>query len=336
MADSVGMIGTGNFGLAITDLLASNSNVILYARRKEIIEEFQNSKTIKEHKIPESVSVTGDLNELVDKCKLIYFMVPSKFFRKTLVSCASHLKPEHILIHGTKGFDVEMQGDEPGEIHRMSEVILQETSVVRVGSLSGPNLAKEILAGKPAAAVVASRFDEVIALGESSLKSPRFRVYGSHDISGVELAGALKNVVAIASGILSGLDLGENARAFLITRGLAEMTRLGKALGAEPDGFMGLAGVGDLLATCTSAKSRNFTVGMKLAKGQKLSDILSQTSEVAEGVPTVNISKTLSQRVSVYTPLIDGLYDILFEDKPIPEVIASLMERPFQKDVDFL
>jgi len=222
------------------------------------------------------------------------------------------------------------------QIMRMSEVIVQESMVRRIGVMSGPNLASEIAVGKPAATVIASQFDEVIQTGKDVLRSDTFRVYGSHDVIGVEIAGALKNILAIAAGILDGLDLGENAKALLITRGLSEMLKIGKIMGSEAHAFIGLAGIGDLVATCSSSKSRNFTVGNRLAKGDTLEDISETMEEVAEGVRTAKIAKTLIKHYGLHLPIIETLDNILYQKKPIAESMAYLMAHHFENDADFV
>ena len=218
----------------------------------------------------------------------------------------------------------------------MSDVILQETIVKRVGCLSGPNLSKELADKQPAATVVASLFDEVIREGQFAIRSKRFQVYGSNDIRGVELGGVLKNTMAIAAGALGGLGYGQNAMSFLISRGLSEIVRLGKALGAEPEAFLGLAGIGDLVATCTSPLSRNYTVGYRLAKGETLETIMATSTEIAEGVKTVNICKKLGDKLDIRLPIIQIVYQALFEEMKVSEGIAFLMEYRWGTDVDFM
>jgi glycerol-3-phosphate dehydrogenase (NAD(P)+) len=251
------------------------------------------------------------------------------------------LNPGHIMIHGTKGFDLDVDINNYYTISRsniktMSEVIREDTSVVRVGCLAGPNLASEISAGKPAATVVASKFDEVIDLGQRYLRSTKFQVYGSNDIFGIELAGVLKNYIAIASGAISGMELGENAKALLITRGMAEMIYVGRALGATPEAFMGMAGIGDLIATCSSPNSRNYSVGMRLAKGEKVSDILGSMAEVAEGVRTIQIVKALSVHYQITAPIVHVMYRVMFENLSLEKGINFLMRYPAYTDAEYL
>jgi len=237
-----------------------------------------------------NIEPTNDLEFLADSCDVIFPIVSSTGFRDLMRNFSPFLHPYHILIHGTKGLDIKNDSGtkkgkfDPGNIMTMSQIITSESVIVRVGCLAGPNLATELAANQPAATVVASHFEEVIQVGKRLLRNDRFRVYGNNDLIGIELAGVLKNIIAIASGTLSGLGLGENARALLISRGLVEMIYLGKALGGNVQAFIGLAGIGDLMATCSSKLSRNYTVGFRLAKGESFDHITATMDEVAEGI----------------------------------------------------
>ena len=218
----------------------------------------------------------------------------------------------------------------------MSEVIQEESAVVKVGCLAGPNLAREIADAHPAATVVASRFDSVISEGQKLLRNDRFQVYGNKDLIGIELTGVLKNIIAIGAGALSGLGYGENARALLVSRGMVEMIHLGRALGANTQAFIGLAGIGDLIATCSSSLSRNFTVGFRLAQGEKFQDIANSMSEVAEGVNTIRIVKHFANHYQFRAPITEKLYQVLFEELTVQEALQYLMKIPLNVDIDFL
>ena len=255
------------------------------------------------------------------------------------------MKPYHVLIHGTKGLDLvgldegELKRNTPvtrANIRTMSEVIIQETSVIRIGCLSGPNLANEILEGQPTATLVASRFDEVIELGKAALNSKQFHVFGSYEILGAELAGAFKNIIAIGAGILGGKGMGHNIQAMLLTRGLTEMIAFGKQLGASNQAFLGTAGIGDLIATASSTNSRNYTFGMRLAKGESREDILNTMSEVAEGVRTLRLAHLLTRTYRLHVPISEMLYRVVFENFDIDRAIEYLMEYPYDVDVDFV
>jgi len=339
----VGVIGSGSFGTAISNLLAENKRVLLYTRREEVKEAIEKKGLHKGHKMHPNIEVTMDLDRIGKECTLIFPVVDSANFRKMMQTLSPFLKPRHILIHGTKGLNFKA-GYTPNhqlhlsrtEIRTMTEVILEESVVLRVGCLSGPNLASEIAQGLPAATVIASRFKEVIKMGMDALKSRRFRVYGSYDVLGVELAGVLKNVLALSSGMLEGRNLGENCRAMLITRGLGEMVKLSKALGSDGTAFLGIAGIGDMIATCSSNKSRNFTVGNRLAKGETLEYIIETMNEVAEGVKTTKMAYSLAQHYHIETPIIRTIYHILYENASIDESLMYLMEHHHEVDADYL
>lgn len=340
----VGVIGAGVFGTVIANLLAENRDVLLYSRRQEVSDNILNKRLNRGQKISERIRPTNSIEELTSSCTLIFPVVSSSSFADMIKSFSPYLRPDHILIHGTKGLDVRLKAGEKltGETYinrkmtrTMSEIILQETEVMRVGCLAGPNLAGEIAQGQPAATVLASRFDEVIREGQKALRSPRFQVFSNHDITGVELAGVLKNVIAIASGALSGLGYGENARALLISRGMVEMVHIGKMMGGEPKAFFGLAGVGDLIATCSSEKSRNFSVGYRLAKGEKIMDILNSMDEVAEGVNTVRVTHAFIQSARKRAPMTETIYKCIFKDMTVKEGVDYLMNLPLGTDIDY-
>jgi glycerol-3-phosphate dehydrogenase (NAD(P)+) len=215
-------------------------------------------------------------------------------------------------------------------------VICEESVVVRVGCLAGPNLAKELALRQPGATVVASHFNEVIQIGKKLLRNDRFQVYENHDLVGVELAGVIKNIIAIASGALSGMGYGENAKGLLISRGAVEMVHLGKALGGSTSAFLGVAGIGDLVTTCNSPMSRNFTVGYRLAKGETLSEILDDMEEVAEGVNTIRIVKKCADYYKVRAMITETLYKVLFQNLTVQEAVQYLMRYPLNVDINFL
>jgi glycerol-3-phosphate dehydrogenase (NAD(P)+) len=255
------------------------------------------------------------------------------------------LRPYHILIHGTKGLDLNLPQDKTIDteeilsrdvVRTMSEVIKEESVVVRVGCLAGPNLAKELSQRQPGATVVASPFNEVIQIGKKLLRNDRFNVYENPDLVGIELAGVIKNIIAIASGALSGLGYGENAKGLLVSRGAVEMVYLGRALGGNTKAFLGVAGIGDLVTTCNSPMSRNFTVGYRLAKGEKLNDILHDMEEVAEGVYTVKIVKKCADYYNVKALITQTLYRVLFEDLTVQDALSYLMRYPLNVDIDFI
>ena len=333
----VGVIGAGSFGTVVANLLAANSEVLLYARRPEVVEKINNERRSAGYSIHPNVRATNDLEDTVARCSVIFPIVASSGFRDTMRSLAPYLRPYHIVIHGTKGLNVVDHPSDPltrDQVKTMSEVIREETVAVRIGCLAGPNLAHELGEGQPAATVVASRFDEVIQTGQRLLRNDLFQVYGSDNLIGIELCGILKNIIAIASGALSGLSLGENARALLISRGLLEMIAIGKALGGNPEAFMGLAGVGDLVATCFSTHSRNYTVGYRLAQGEILDEITQDMEEVAEGVNTTRVVKQLADHYQITAPITRMLHRMLFENLPAQRALEGLMKIPLGEGED--
>ena len=341
----VGVIGAGNFGSAVANLLATRRRVLLYARDEAVVQHITDQREHRGQRIHENVLPVNDLQHLADSCDIIFPIVPSAHFRAMMRELSAFLHPYHILIHGTKGFDITLPEGETihsiGTLHRghvktMSEVITEESVVVRVGCLAGPNLSRELAAGQPAATVVASQFNEVIQLGKRLLRNDNFQVYGNNDLVGVELAGVLKNIIAIAAGALSGLGLGENAKGLLVSRGMVEMIYLGRALGGNTKAFLGVAGVGDLVTTCNSSLSRNFTVGYRLAKGETLAEILASTDEIAEGVNTVQIAKKCADYYNVKAPITATLYKVFFEDLTVKQALQYLMRYPLNVDIDFL
>ena len=341
----VGVIGAGSFGTAMAQLLAENRRVLLYVRRPQKAEQLRRERTFRGHTLHERITITEDLERLPKECTLLFPVVPAASFRDLLTSLSPLLRPYHIVLHATKGLDIqlpegkaihELETLEPHNVQTMSELIRSETLVERVGAIAGPNLASELLSGGPAATVVASRFDEVIREGQSALRSRRFRVHGSHDLIGIELAGVLKNTIAIGAGIITGLEFGDNTRALLITHGMAEMANVGKALGADPRAFLGLAGIGDLVATCSSPLSRNFSVGYRLAKGETLGEIMDTMEETAEGINTICIVRALSNYCRIPTPITTALFRTLFEGLDMNKGVDLLMEYPFTQDVAFI
>ena len=342
---TVGVIGAGSFGTAVANLLAENGKVLIYARRQEVIDKILSTRENLNQKVNKNVEPTGDLQRIASECTLIFPTVPSAFFSDVLKQINPYLRPDHILIHGTKGFNVKLKDGETfddlktisrNRFQTMSELILKETVVVRVGCISGPNLARELALHLPAGTVIASHFEEVIQEGRRALKSPRLQAFGSHDLFGVELAGALKNVIAIGSGAVTGMELGENTRALLISKSLGELVRIGKALGADIKSFLGLAGIGDIIATATSSLSRNYTVGYRLARGETLQHVIDTSEEVAEGIHTVKVAKKLADHYKVRAPIIQIIHKMLFEELPAPEALEYLMKYQFEQDVDFL
>ncbi len=340
----IGVIGSGSFGLAISNLLAINHEVILCTRSADKRDIINSQHRIKNVDIKSNVQATTSLQKVCEKCRLIFPVIPSEHFRSTMRKSSSFLRPLHIVIHGIKGLDIHEDIESRHAYHlirkkhirRMSEVIRQETNVLRVGCLSGPNLAKEIHAGQPTATVVASDYDEVITMGQNALNSEKFFVFGSHDLIGAEFAGSFKNIIALGSGMLAGKGLGRNMQAMLITRALHEVIYLGQELGSNSRAFLGTAGIGDTIATSLSTDSRNFQVGFQFAQGKSLDEIVNTMDEVAEGLRTIQIAHYLSKNYKKHTPIIDTIYGIFYRNIRIDRAIQWLMKYPYAQDVDFL
>lgn len=345
-AKYVGVIGAGSFGTVIANLLAENSKVKLYTRNPVKIKDINTNRTNIGYALHDNIEVCDSIEQITSECEILFPIVPSAGFRKMMKEFSPFLHPYHTMIHGTKGLDVTLPegmtiDNNDVEFNRdnvktMSEVIRDESVVVRIGCLAGPNLAKEISNKQPAATVVASSFDSVIKEGQRLLRGDLFQVYGNKDLIGIELTGVLKNIIALASGALDGLGYGENARAMLISRGLVEMIYLGKALGGNLQAFIGLAGVGDLVVTSSSKLSRNFTVGTRLAKGENINDIIQSMNEVAEGVNTVKIVKKFAEHYGFRAPITETLYKILNKEKSVEDGLMYLMKIPLNVDIDFI
>ncbi len=341
---AVGVIGSGNFGLAISNLLAVNQDVFLFTRREVKRDQINSEHRVSDTRLAKNIYATSSMEELCRTCQIIFPIIPSAHFRDVLRTASEYLRPSHILIHGTKGLDIHesiekvdnYQAIRKRHIHRMSEVIQLETSVLRVGCLSGPNLAKEIHEGQPTATVIASDYDEVIEAGQHVLNSDRFFVFGSHDLVGAEYAGTFKNIIALGSGLLAGKGLGKNIQAMMITRALHEVIYLGKELGSSSRAFLGTAGIADTIATSLSEHSRNYRVGYTFAKGKPLDDIVNSMEEVAEGLRTIKIAYFLSKNYKKHTPIIDTIYRIFYRDLRLDRAIEMLMRYPYAQDVDFL
>ena len=320
----IAVVGGGSWGTALAIHLARNAgSVRLWAREPEVVEGIRARRRspwyLADVDIPAGVEATNDVAAVVGDASLVILAVPSEFFAATLKNVGP-LPADVPIVSATKGF-------EPARHLRMSEVVAEQFPGARVAALSGPTFAREVALGQPTAAVIASRDDGLAASLQRLLGARVFRLYANRDIIGVETGGALKNVMAIATGIADGLGLGENARAALITRGLAEMTRLAVALGAAAATLAGLSGLGDLVLTCTGNLSRNRQLGMALARGGTVAAVERETHMIAEGVRTVTSALVLARRHSVTLPICQEVGAVLFEGKPPAEALASLLER---------
>lgn len=339
----VGVIGAGSFGITIAQLLAANQDVLLFGRDPDVVATINETGHHLGVQLSPKIRAVNDYAEISSACEVIFPIVPSDDFRAMMRDLGPLLSPRHILIHGTKGLDTSRIRDVmnfSGKLQRedictMSRVITEECNVLRVGCLSGPNLSKEILEGQPTATVIASEYDEVVSIGIDLLSSKRMFVFGSSDILGAELAGAFKNILAVGSGYLVGKGLGKNVQGLFLTRGLHEIAHFGTFLGADTSAFLGTAGIGDLIATATSANSRNFQFGVHLGQGKTVRDLLESTEELAEGVRTLKIAFHLARGEKTRLPIIETLYKIVFEKLSFETALDYLMRYPYAQDVTF-
>lgn len=312
------ILGAGNWGTTLAIMLSEKAEVNLWTI--EGIEDRENKKYLPGYQIPNQVTISSDLKRVLEGVKLLIFALPSQALRD--VAKAGAFESKAILLSMTKGIENQ-------SLKRMSEILAEETEVPekQICVLSGPTIAREIVQGLPASCVCACKDIKSAETVQQLFSSPVFRVYTSTDVIGVELGGALKNVIVIAAGICDGIGLGANAKGALLSRGLREISRLGECLGADPKTFAGLSGIGDLITTSFSKHSRNRKVGEQIGKGRKLQETLNDMAEVAEGVPTTRAAFELSQKHKVSMPITHEIYRVLFEGKPPQQAITDLMIR---------
>ncbi len=319
------MIGAGSWGTTVASLVAHNSPTVLWSRRAELADELRrtriNARYLPGHRLHEELQFTDDVVDAVRDAPLVVVAVPSAGFRDVVRSFALHLEPDAVLMSLTKGL-------ERGTGRRMSEVLADVAPDHPVSVLSGPNLAGEIAAGQPAASVVACTVPSVAVRLQEAFTRPLFRVYTHDDVVGCEIGGVVKNVIAIAAGMAHGMGFGDNSRATLITRGLVEMGRLGARLGANPGTFSGLAGMGDVIATCSSMKSRNTTVGVRLGAGETIAEInASMNHMVAEGVRSAGAIMGLARKSGVEMPICEAVAEVCDGRLSASDGMLRLMTR---------
>src|SRR5680860_382917 len=317
---NVGLLGGGSWGTTVASLTAKNANTILWARDKKTVEEInehrKNSKYLPGALLNRNLKASTSIEETVKNADLIVMGVPAQNFREVLKTAKPFIRPWIPIVSLAKGLEL-------GTKKRMTEVIAEIMPGHPAGVLTGPNLAKEIHNGQAAAAVIAM-VDEIIAKKlQGVFNSGLFRVYTNNDVIGCELGGALKNIMAIATGMGDGANAGDNTRAALITRGLSELTRLGTAMGGRRRTFSGLAGLGDLVATCSSDKSRNHHVGFQLGQGKNLNRIIEEMSEVAEGVKTAKVVMELAKDYNVHMPISEEVYKVLYEGNTVNDAFKG-------------
>lgn len=329
----VAVIGAGGWGTALSVVAArAGCEVRLWSRNAAVVDEVNrarvNSAYLGSHEIPEGVYATGEAREALRGAEVVVLAAPSHATREVLKGMRAAVEPGMVYVSATKGVEVETG-------KRISELVgevLGQAAATRFVCLSGPSFAHEVAAGQPTAVVAACDDESLARLVQSALSAQNFRVYTNPDVVGAELGGASKNVMALAAGMLAGLGLGTNSVAALVTRGLAEMTRLALAEGARLETLMGLAGLGDLVLTCTGSLSRNRFVGQELGRGRALEDVLAGMKEVAEGVRTTRAIKLLAERRGVELPITNEVHAVLYESKSVRAAVESLMARPLRDE----
>ncbi len=332
---TISVIGAGSWGTALARLLALKGFTIrLWAYEQEVVQSIQttrcNSVYLPNILLPDTLSATHSLAEAIDSTDLLLLAVPSHAMHPILKQLGLHLSDPLPVTIATKGIEED-------SFHLMSTVVesvLPSSWHPYLTVLSGPSFANEVCQGKPTTILLAGKTTDLVTQLQQVFLSSQFRVYAGQDIIGAQIGGALKNVMAIASGIVDGLDLGFNTRAALITRGLAEMIRLGVAMGAEVSTLYGLSGLGDLVLTCTGSLSRNYTVGLKLGRGSSLDEILSHMTTVAEGIRTTSAAMGLAQKHNIEMPIVNGVHQVLFAGMDPRQAVINLMSREAKIETD--
>mgnify|MGYP003630394440 CR=1 FL=1 len=318
----VGLLGGGSWGTTVASLVSRNAPVTLWARNPATVEEINtlhtNSTYLPGAKLPTKVVASNDIAETVSGADVVIMGIPSQNFRSVLQEVKHHIRPWVPVISLTKGLELETG-------KRMTEIITEVLPGHPVGVLTGPNLAREIMAGQAAASVIAMEDDIIVRELQSIFKSGLFRVYTNNDVIGCELGGVLKNIIAIAVGMGDGQGAGDNTRSALITRGLAEVTRLGVAMGGRAETFAGLAGMGDMIATCTSPQSRNRHVGVELGKGRNMQEIIDEMVMVAEGAKSAPAVMALAKKYGVQMPIASDVYRVVSGDDTASRAFRGLL-----------
>ena len=319
-----GLMGGGSWGTTVAALVARNAPVTLWARSQETVDEINthhtNTRFLPDALLPEQLIATTDIEEAVAGMDVIIMGIPSQAFRSVLEMVRPHIRPWVPVISLSKGIELETD-------MRMTEIIDEVLPGHPAGVLTGPNLAREIMAGYAAASVIAMEDEVIVRELQKLFSSGLFRVYTNHDVVGCEAGGVLKNIIAIAAGMGDGLGAGDNTRAGVITRGLAEITRLGVAMGGEPQTFAGLAGMGDLIATCTSAQSRNRTVGYELGQGRSIGEIVDEMFMVAEGVKSAPAVMALAEKFDIDMPIAREVFEVVQGNSTPRQAFRGLVRK---------
>ena len=326
----VTVIGSGSWGTALAVMLAENGHeVMIWSRRQDAVDELiidrKNEKYLPGIVIPENIQATTDREAAVKGAEIIILAVPSRAVADTVRDFSPYLKTWQVLVNVAKGL-------EPGTLMCLSDVIQREAPQCGVCVLSGPSHAEEVARGIPTTCLITCENEAVAKVVQEEFSNARFRLYTNTDMIGVEIGAALKNVMALAAGMSDGLGFGDNTKAALMTRGMAEMKRLGIAMGGKPETFAGLSGIGDLIVTCTSMHSRNRRAGILLGQGKSLQETLDEVKMVVEGVNTVQAACALAERYNVSMPITQTIYGVLFEDVDVQEAVINLMTREYKSE----
>ena len=329
----VTVLGGGSFGTAMANIAVRNGcDTMIWIRDEAVAKEMNqlhvNKRYLPDYALESGLRAVSDLETAVSNRDIILVAIPSHSFRDVLQKIKPFISAQAV-VSLTKGVEAKT-------FSFMSDIIREELPEVPYGVLSGPNLAKEIMAGMPAGTVIASDSELVRYAVQQALHSALFRVFGSDDVHGVELGGALKNIYAVAMGMAAAYNVGENTKSMILTRALAEMSRFAVKLGANPLTFLGLSGVGDLFATCNSPLSRNYQVGYALGKGKTLEQATQELGQTAEGINTIVQVRSRSQELDVYMPITTALYEVIFENAPALNIAVSLMKNGHRSDVEFV
>lgn len=328
----VAVVGAGSWGTTVASLAAANTSTLLWSRRDDVTASInatrENARYLPGFVLHPSLRASSSLAQVVEQADVLVMGVPTHGFRDTLVALAPYLRPWVPIVSLAKGF-------EQGTNMRMTEVVNQVLDGHPAGVLTGPNLAKEILAGHAAAAVLAMTDETIAERLQKVFATNEFRVYTNTDVIGCEIGGALKNIVALAAGMADGLGTGDNTRAAVITRGLSEITRLGVAMGGRPSTFAGLAGMGDLVATCVSHQSRNRYVGEQLGRGRRLDDIVAEMQQVAEGIKAVPVVHELAAKYGVDMPIVNEMHAVLVHGASAAAAYHGLLLRKPGREIDY-
>ena len=321
----VAVIGSGSWGTALAVMLQKHGHdVVIWSRRQDAVEQMQKERENKEYLpgvlLPEGLNFTAEREKTVKDAEIIILSVPSKAVRQTAMDFAPHLKPNQVLVNVAKGL-------EENSLKRLSQVIQECVPQCQVCVLSGPSHAEEVAREIPTTCLIASENAETAKMVQGEFMNPRFRLYTNTDMVGVEMGAALKNVMALAAGISDGLGFGDNTKAAIMTRGIAEMSRLGIEMGGKLETFAGLSGIGDLIVTCTSMHSRNRRAGILLGQGKTLAETLAEIKMVVEGVNTVQAAYTLAKEHNVEMPITNAIYEVLFQGKNAEQAVLDLMSR---------